>query len=191
MVGSSQGCMKQGRSAIANVFLIATTLLAASLLFTYLVGLGAIESNRRVSSSRTVLQHLDQIVSTLRDAETTERGYLLTGDETSLVPYRSALAQALKEQAGLRDYAATGQLPKAQVESLLSLIQEKTTELDQSIQIRHDSALEPALALVRAEAGKATMDRIRDAVAQLAQAEQSRLDDYQRRANLADHWRTG
>lgn len=182
--------MKAGRSAIANVFLIATTLLAASLLFTYLVGLAAIESNRRVSSARTVLQHLDQIVSTLRDAETAQRGYLLTGDETSLVPYRSALAQGLKEQALLREYAASGQLPKAQVESVLALLQEKTTELEQSIQIRRDSALEPALALVRAEGGKATMDRIRNALAELAQAQKPKLDEFLRSADLADRWRT-
>lgn len=183
--------MKPGRSPIANVFLIATTLLAASMLFTYLVGLATIESNRRVSSARTVLQHLDQIVSTLRDAETAQRGYLLTGDEPSLGPYRAALAQVLKEQAGLRDDGDAGQLPKEQVTSLLALIQEKVTELDQSIQIRRDSALEPALALVRAEGGKATMERIRNAVAVLAQGQKSRLSEYLRQANLADRWRTG
>jgi PAS domain S-box-containing protein len=183
--------MKPVRSAIANFFLIATTLLAASLVFTYLVGLAAIESNRKVSAARDVLQHLEQINSTLRDAETAQRSYLLTADDASLGPYREALARVLKEEAKLREFAALSQLPGAAVDEVLRLTQEKITELEQSIQIRRDSALEPALALVRAEGGKATMERIRKAVSQLADAQKSRLEEDLREANLADRWRTG
>lgn len=183
--------MKPGRSAIGKVFLAATTLLGASLLFTYLVGLATIETNRKVSAARAVLQHLEQIISTLRDAETAQRGYLLTGDEAALGAYRSALAQVLKEEANLREVATSGQLPAAAVNGALRLAEEKVTELEQSVQIRRDSALEPALALVRAAGGKATMERMRNAIDQMANAQRSQIKEDLRQANRADRWRTG
>ena len=182
--------MKQGRSAIANVFLVATTLLVASILFTYLVGLAAIESNRKVSAARNVLQKLDQLISTLRDAETAQRGYLLIGDAQSLSPYRQALLQVDVQESALRSLAAAGELPASPVEALLRLTQEKRTELEQSVQIRRDSALEPALALVRAGEGKATIEKIRSQVALMAAVQQSRLDQAIRRARAADASRT-
>jgi PAS domain S-box-containing protein len=182
--------MKPGRSAIANVFLVATALLVASILFTYLVGLAAIESNRKVSAARAVLQRLDQLISTVRDAETAQRGYLLTGDAQSLAPYRRAIVQVEVEEAGLRGLASSGELPAPPVEALLRLTQEKRTELEQSVQIRRDSALEPALALVRAVEGKATLERIRALVAQMAAVQQSSLDQAVRRAEVADALRT-
>ncbi len=183
--------MKSGRSAIANVFLLATTLLAASLLFTYFIGLVSIQTNAKVTAARGVLQHLEQIVSTVRDAETAQRGYLLTGDEQALEPYRKALAQILREEATLREFMSAGQLPTGAVERVLGLTQEKIRELEQSIQVRRDSSMEPALALVRAEGGKATLDKIRVEVAQMASVQQQRLDRDLRRAHLADTWRTG
>jgi PAS domain S-box-containing protein len=181
--------MKSGRSAIANVFLVAATLLVASILFTYLVGLAAIESNRKVAAERGILQHLEQVVFTLRDAETAQRGYLLTGDEHALDPYRRALAQVHDEEAILRGFASTGDLPAAQVDSVLRLVQEKVTELEQSIQIRRDSALEPALALVRAGEGKATTEKLRAEVGRIASAQQLELDRAVKRATIADTWR--
>jgi PAS domain S-box-containing protein len=191
MVWNSQGNqMKPGRSAIANVFLVATTLLVASILFTYLVGLAAIQSNRKVSAARTVLQRLDQLISTLRDAETAQRGYLLTGDEQFLTPYRGALAQVDVQEASIRSLASSGELPPSPIETLLRLTREKRTELEQSVQIRRDSALEPALALVRAGEGKATLEKIRAVVAQMAAIQQLRLDHAVRRAEVADASRT-
>lgn len=182
--------MKPGRSAIANVFLVATALLVASILFTYLVGLAASESSRKVSAARAVLQRLDQLISTVRDAETAQRGYLLTGDAQFLAPYRRAIAQVEVEEAGLRGMASSGELSAPAVVALLRLTQEKRTELEQSVQIRRDSALEPALALVRAGEGKATLERIRGLVDQMEAVRQSSLDQAVHRAAVADALRT-
>src|SRR6266849_8880302 len=94
MVRNSEGNqVKPARSAIANVFWIAATLLVASILFTYFVGLAAIDRNRKVATQRSILQHLEHFISTVRDAETAQQGYLLTGDEHSLGPYNRAVAR--------------------------------------------------------------------------------------------------
>lgn len=182
--------MNTGRSTIAKVFFVAATLLVASLACTYLVGLMAIRSNSRVASARSTLQKLQQVISTLRDAETAQRGFLIFGDEQSMKPYRLALEQARIELASLRRLGVTGELPGAPVDTVLRLAEEKITELEQSVQTRRDSAFEPALALVRASEGKGTMDKLRAQVSLLAAGQQAQLDEAVHRAYLADTWRT-
>ncbi len=49
-------------------------------------------SERQVVRTREVLAALDDYLSLLGDAETGQRGFLLTGDESYLTPYREATA---------------------------------------------------------------------------------------------------
>ncbi|HTL18062.1 MAG TPA: PAS domain S-box protein, partial [Patescibacteria group bacterium] len=182
--------MKRGRSAILNVFLAAATLLVASLVFSYLVGVAAIESNRNVAATRVVLQHLDQLLSALRDAETAQLDFLLTGQEQSLNPYNEALRRVHQEESRLSGFAAAGELPARGVDEVLKLTSEHLTELEQGIQIRKDSAREPALALARAAAGKGTVEKMRTDVEQMEAAQHLHLQEGLRKSNTADVWRT-
>src|SRR4051794_40547116 len=50
-----------------------------------------IETSRRVEQSHQVLQGLDTLMLALKDAETGQRGYLLTGKDEYLSPYSEAL----------------------------------------------------------------------------------------------------
>jgi len=79
--------MELRRTSIRPLFLAAAGLMAGSLLFAYVVGKVAVESSNRVASRRMIVQHLEQYVSSLKDAETGQRGYLLTGDQAYLQPY--------------------------------------------------------------------------------------------------------
>jgi PAS domain S-box-containing protein len=182
--------MNRGRSAILNVFLAAATLLVASLVFSYLVGVAAIESNRNVAATRVVLQHLDQLLSALRDAETAQLDFLLTGQEQSLHPYNEALRRVHQEESRLSGFAAAGELPATRVDEVLKLTREHLTELEQAIQIRKDSAREPALALARAAAGKGTVEKMRTDVEQMEAAQHLHLQEGLRKSNAADVWRT-
>src|SRR5258705_8328482 len=51
-----------------------------------------IETSRRVAHSHDVIQGIDALMLALKDAETGQRGYLLTGKEEYLAPYVAALA---------------------------------------------------------------------------------------------------
>jgi PAS domain S-box-containing protein len=181
--------MNPGRLAITKVFFGATVILVASIALTYLIGLVAINSNHSIVEARSVLQDLEQITSAMRDAETAQLGYLLTGEERAYSTYRRALHEVSRVQAGLRGLVATGDLPGPAVDKVLRLSQEKITELDQGVQVRHDSALEPALALVRDSEGKGTMVKFRAQVALLVSSKQLQLDQALGRASVADFWR--
>jgi CHASE3 domain sensor protein len=43
----------------------------------------------KVAHSHEVLEHFADLVGLLKDAETGQRGYVITGDETFLEPYRT------------------------------------------------------------------------------------------------------
>src|ERR1700748_2105260 len=53
-----------------------------------------LSSNRAVAHSGEVMQKLEQLLSTMKDAETGQRGYLLSGQENYLDPYKGAEQQA-------------------------------------------------------------------------------------------------
>jgi PAS domain S-box-containing protein len=182
--------MKSGRLTIARVFFVAATLLVVSLVSTYWIGLVAIKSNATVAARRSTLQQLEQVISTLRDAETAQRGYLMTGDENALGPYRRALNQARLSFAELRDLGNRGDLPGSLVEDVLRHAEEKVTELEQAVQLRRNSSLEPALSLVRATEQKRTLEKVRASIGRMTAEEQVRLDHAARRATQADTWRT-
>src|SRR5947209_511003 len=113
--------MRRGRSTIVNVFALAATLLVASLVLTYFVGMVAIESNRKIVSERAILQHLDQMLSTLKDAETGQRGYMLMNDELYLTPYKEALEGIQSEERALRKLADDGEISPSSVATVIRL----------------------------------------------------------------------
>ena len=52
-----------------------------------------IENDRRVSHTHQVRRDLSELLSELKDAETGQRGFLITGIESFLTPYNGAVEQ--------------------------------------------------------------------------------------------------
>ncbi|MGA3186062.1 MAG: PAS domain S-box protein [Bryobacteraceae bacterium] len=111
--------------------------------------------------SRQLLVSTNALISKLKDAETGQRGYLLTGSEDYLSPYNEAIA----EIPGLLDKvteAAGGDRILAEDASLLRRYSdEKLTELGLTVSLRREKGLDAALAVVLNNSGKIAMDQIR------------------------------
>ncbi|PWU20128.1 MAG: hypothetical protein C5B50_04735 [Verrucomicrobia bacterium] len=179
----------RGRS-IALLFIAAAFLLVGNIIVVYKAGLRRIRAEERMSNSLVLLQKLDGFLSTLQDAETGQRGYLLTGEETYLQPYRQGQARAEEELKQLQRLADSGQLAKDKVARIASLSGQKFAELDQTITLRREKGLEPALEIVRSNLGKQTMDQLRDLVNGLRSEELSRTAELRRLADRSDAIRT-
>src|SRR4051812_17489319 len=54
-------------------------------------------AGEHVRATEQLLQHVESILSTIKDAETGQRGYVITGDESYLDPYRRALVDIRRE----------------------------------------------------------------------------------------------
>src|SRR5215204_5297935 len=65
-----------------------------------------ISTAAQVTRTRAVIAKLEEVLSTLKDAETGQRGFLLTGDERYLEPYRAATGRLGAELAELQQMTA-------------------------------------------------------------------------------------
>jgi CHASE3 domain sensor protein len=62
-----------------------------------------IETSTWVEHTHLVLENLDELLSTMKDAETGQRGFLITGEERYLEPYNTALGQSDQILKAVRD----------------------------------------------------------------------------------------
>jgi PAS domain S-box-containing protein len=176
--------MKPTKQVLRNLFLAAMGLLAASFLFTYLIGVYVMDANRTMTSQRAVIRHVDALLSTMKDAETGQRGYVITGKPEYLQPYQDALKHISDEEDALQDFVAAGKLPKAAVENLDQLVKEKLAELALTIKLRGTNADE-SLTEIQTGRGKAIMGGIRAIVATMDTEQESKYLQAVHQANQA------
>jgi PAS domain S-box-containing protein len=115
----------------------------------------------QVQHSRALLQQIEDTLSSARDAESGQRGFLLTGNSQYLDAYNAAVETLPSELNMLRASAADDPLLRARVAELSGLIAEKLAELKETVALRQDKGFEAALAVVETDHGKHTMDDIR------------------------------
>jgi PAS domain S-box-containing protein len=118
-----------------------------------------------------LLNNANGLLSALKDAETGQRGYLLTNDEKFLEPYlavRNVIGMRLNElrQSTLINAA------QQHLDTMTPLINAKLAELAQTIELRRKHDLASALAIVEAGQGKHLMDSIRVEMSGFIQLEQ-------------------
>ena len=129
------------------------------------------EGSALVIRSQQTMTALGDVLSAVQDAETGQRGYLLTGDDSYLEPYRTALGVASTRLEAMERALADD---PAQVDGLRMLgrrVQDKLDELHETIELRRTQGLEPALAVVTSNRGKAAMDDIRARLAAMGAIE--------------------
>jgi signal transduction histidine kinase/ActR/RegA family two-component response regulator len=122
-----------------------------------------------------VLAKLRELGMTLRDAETGERGFLLTGDDAYLAPYEAAVGSIAILQGDLQQLTADNPAQQDRLRTLAPSIQHRLQQLAQTIQLRRDSGLEAATGLLRTNAGRTTMQEIETTLGTMTEDEQSLL----------------
>src|SRR5256885_7374664 len=107
--------------------------LVAATLITYWAGSLVVESNKEIILQLQLIDDLDQTMSSLKDAETGQRGFLLTGDESYLAPYRAAVVSVQEHLARLQEQAQQGLRDPNNVARLAQAAQAKMAGLEQTI----------------------------------------------------------
>jgi len=146
---------------------------------------------RDVVNSLTQLRLIDDVLSTLKDAETGQRGFLLTGKQAYLEPYLTATAN-LPEQLKSLDSALRDEWElRSDLERLGGVARAKLAELADTIRIYNQQSPDAAIARVQTGIGQQLMERARDISAQMrvlvakrVEAERSRTEDYAFRTQL-------
>jgi signal transduction histidine kinase/CheY-like chemotaxis protein len=122
------------------------------------------ESNsvtQTVRETNALMHDIDALLSAMKDAETGQRGFLLTGSDSYLNPYRDALASVPPYLVKLRQSLNAEPDLNEHLDGLSGAIRDKFEELRTTIELRRERGLEPALKLVRTNRGQQFMQRIR------------------------------
>ena len=168
----------KSRTSLSIVF----ALLASALLIVCLNAWLAFRSVQALSESEVwvthtwrVIESLEVVTYSLKDAEAAARGYLLTRQE----PYRASYAQAKAEMPGELQTVAgliiDNPAEQATLRELRAFIESRVSLLDQSISEREAGATDSLRLQVLNETGLAEMNRVRLLVDQMRRTEQGLL----------------
>jgi PAS domain S-box-containing protein len=118
-------------------------------------------ATRQAVQTEALLEVVARLLTTLLDAETGQRGFLLTGDERYLEPYTHAIQSAAREVPQLTSALAPLQGAGSDGTPLPLLVEHKLAELRETIALYRTYGLSAALEVVRTGEGKRTMDEVR------------------------------
>jgi PAS domain S-box-containing protein len=165
------------RLNLVLLFLSVAVLLAASFVVIFVMGMRTSRLAEDLLQRQSTAQRLEAIVATAGDAETGQRGFLLTGDEKYLAPYSSALSDVRSRISVLQKAATEGFISPQEVEKIDRLVSAKFSELAQTIDLKRQHRDQDALAIVRSGQGKQIMDEIREACDQIVASEEVRINN--------------
>lgn len=130
-----------------------------------------------------------ELLSLLQDAETGQRGFLLTGDDAYLGPYKRSAEQIPRKLEKLKQNAV---LPEEQATlgRLEALYERKDRELQRTIEIRRTAGLGAAMEIVLGDEGRLLMDEIRSLVASLQTEQRAYISERADRGATLSQYRT-
>ncbi|HLJ28325.1 MAG TPA: CHASE3 domain-containing protein [Candidatus Angelobacter sp.] len=153
-----------------------TALLAVLLISTAITRrrVDVLERNQSwVEHTQQVLLELSTVESLLKDAETGQRGFLYTGEESYLEPYNAAIKLVGAHVDKLAELTADNPRQQARMPMLRRLTQQKLDELARTIAMFNQGDPEQTKSLVRSDLGKLIMDNIRALADEMRQEEDS------------------
>ena len=182
-----------GRSRGPLVLLAAATLVSLALVLGLLTAAGlplaASATNRaeeRVQHTMEVLLEAGHLLGALRDAETGQRGYLLTLDAEYLAPYEAGRMAARQHFAELLRLTSDNRSQERRLAQLERVIDDKLEELARTVAYARAGLLREALAIVRGNEGRLHMQEVRRLAEELRAEEEHLLAGRRATAEAAD-----
>jgi signal transduction histidine kinase len=139
------------------------------------------DANAWIDRTRTVLGALAGYTEGLVNAETGQRGYLLTGDEAYLAPYEAVVAGNNDRLERLRALVSDD-VEKQKIQRLADILGDKLHELAQTIQLARDGNHAAALAVVIEGRGRRYTVEFQSLNREIVEYEQAALAKRQARA---------
>ena len=164
---------------------MAVSLLLAALAALALVGIneaGYRQSSRALADIDAALKvrgTLNQILQNMLDAETGQRGYLLTGEASYRQPYDTAVKQVDGHLAALRQLYAERPAERTRLAELSKHVLRKIAEMDMSVRLRQDGKDEAWKFVITTDVGREEMDSIRKTAGELAEISNQTLHQSQ------------
>lgn len=137
--------------------------------------LAMIDARLWVLREQECMSALARSLSLIKDAETGQRGYLLTTDRSYLTPYEESKRKIPASLARIQQLTSDDPDQQNSVKEIRSLVERKLQELESTIGLCQKEGIEQAVHVVRTDKGRQLMDVIRSKFETMESRERSRL----------------
>ena len=135
-----------------------------------------IEADRIMDRTHRVISLLEAVLSTLKDAETGQRGFIITQEEPYLQPYNEAVVRVHDELNGLKELTSDNPGQQERLALLEQKVSVRLNELDRTIAtLKRTMDFKAVQKEVLTGEGKQLMDDVRKVVAEMHQVERDLL----------------
>lgn len=117
-----------------------------------------------------------QVLQRLTDAETGQRGYLLTVDPLYLEPYDEAIRGLDETYSALMAQIGDSPGQMSRIEGIQTAITQKRDEMARTIELASNGQLEEALAILRSDEGRVVMEGLRASISDFISTENTTLE---------------
>lgn len=135
------------------------------------------QASRDLAETRSILEMNDRLLSGITDAESSQRGFLLSGEDHYLDTYRATVKDIPNLLRNLDLLTRKYRTQYDRVNALRTLVPEKMGEMQETILLRREEGLEAAVAVVRTDQGKQAMEQIRRLCGEIKTEEYAKLED--------------
>ena len=126
---------------------------------------------------REVRSTATDLLSTLKDAETGQRGFVITGETNFRKPYDDALKAVAERQKALEERASRFPHYAERMPDIKRLVSEKLVELAETVEAVEQDRTADAIAQVKTDRGRVLMDQLRDQLGAIMDDADRRLQE--------------
>ncbi len=167
--------MKLDIKQSSNLFFIVVLALSITNIFVFIFSHDEVRKNEAwVDHTNEVIHLSTELLGAMKDAETGQRGYLLTNNENYLVPYFAGIETTRVKLYELKKETADNPTQQSRLSTLETLVEDKFDELQETVDLQLEGQSQFALDIVNTNLGKQLMDEIRLTVANFV-TEEKRL----------------
>lgn len=133
--------------------------------------------------SYQVIDQINVLLSDMQDAETGQRGFIITNDKSFLEPYNWSVKKADVDLAQLRQLTQTNVSQQQRLNEFEPLMRNKLSHMAGTIALRDEQGLQAAAKRVVTKTGKALMDRMRAILGEMISEERLLVTEQEKKYN--------
>lgn len=166
----------QGHWVSSFILLLITSLVVGSSMYSQ-ISLRNIENRTSARArARQAVVELETLLSKVKDAETGERGFIITGREAYLTPYETAQFSIPNQIQRLKESLKSQPDQIGRLMALEPLIEMKLNELQDAVEARRTKGFAAAHKIVQTDRGATLMERIRELISQMQRTQMDIVD---------------
>ncbi|TMA99472.1 MAG: two-component system sensor histidine kinase/response regulator, partial [Deltaproteobacteria bacterium] len=136
-----------------------------------------LDTSERVNHAHEVVEQLDHLLGEMTDAETGQRGYLITGSVRYLAPHEQATARIADTLHAIRVLTADDAAQQERLNRLVPEVASRLRIMRETMDVYDQQGFAAARQHVLTDRGKNVMDAIRELVDEMQRAERTVLLD--------------